>query len=667
MASRGLNTEANTANTAANNTANEEQKIEEKAINCVKNGKNFVLNGGAGSGKTYSLISIINSLIAYNSNIRIVCITYTNNAADEILSRLNSKNVIVSTIHSFMWSLIKRYQYEIKTVLVELIKNDTHLFEPPKNTDQNDITYDYFKNLYVDYDSYYSMNTNNKTVKISHDHVLAIAEKIFEKYSKISDILKDTADCIFVDEYQDTDPLVAKILLQHLKQSKKKNVIGFFGDPMQAIYENSVGDLDVEKYNLTVIKKYQNRRNPSSVITLANKFRNDSIEQLPSNDVNAPNMENGSVIKGNIKFFYGKEQFNSNIFTKICDSKYFKSFDKNNAKQLFLTNRIGSSMAGFSELYDLYNKDEIFKIIKTVKEKIKDINKYNDTDTDTYDDSSFASLIKKFSITENLHALENYSYKSAYNLLKNEKWKNIRNKYFIDKNSLNAYKLDYSDGKYAHNATRDKILQRLDELEYVIELYENDKVNDFLKVTNFAINCEKDKLNLKEIMDNISKCKDDTTIGEILNLAEEKGLLKKDMNFENYKVHNGFYLWSRIKEIKFNQYKNSVEYFSKHSPFCTQHSVKGNEYDDVLVVLDSYNWRMYDFETLFKTSKSREKIQERTRKLFYVCITRARRNLIVYMRIADTHTNDTHTADSEIVKNAEKYFGEDNVISIDSI
>lgn len=662
MASRGLNTEANTANTAANNTENEEQRIEEKAINCVKNGKNFVLNGGAGSGKTYSLISIINSLIANNSNIKIVCITYTNNAADEILSRLNSKNVIVSTIHSFMWSLIKRYQYEIKTVLVELIKNDTHLFASPKNTDPNDIIYDYFKNLYVDYDSYYSMNTNNKTVKISHDHVLAIAEKIFEKYSKISDILKDTADCIFVDEYQDTDPLVAKILLQHLKQSKKKNVIGFFGDPMQAIYENSVGDLDVEKYNLTVIKKYQNRRNPSSVITLANKFRSDGIKQVPSNDINAPNMENGSAIKGSIKFFYGKEQFNSNIFTKICDSKYCKSFDKNNAKQLFLTNRIGSSMAGFSELYDLYNKDEIFKIIKTVKEKIKDIN----TDTDMYDDSSFASLIKKFSITVNLNDHENYSYKSAYNLLKNEKWKNIRNKYFIDKNSLNAYKLDYSDGKYAHNATRDKILQRLDELEYVIELYENDKVNDFLKVTNFAINCEKDKLNLKGIMDNISKCKDDTTIGEILNLAEEKGLLKKDMNFENYKVHNGFYLWSRIKEIEFKQYKNSVEYFSRHSPFCTQHSVKGNEYDDVLVVLNSYNWRMYDFETLFKNS-DKEKIQERTRKLFYVCITRARRNLIVYMRIADTHTNYTHNADSEIVKKAEKYFGKDNVISIDSI
>ncbi|WKK92762.1 hypothetical protein Q0Y04_23535 [Clostridioides difficile] len=40
--------------------------------------------------------------------------------------------------------------------------------------------------------------------------------------------MKDIADCIFVDEYQDTSPLVADILLKHLEQSSKKNVIGFW-------------------------------------------------------------------------------------------------------------------------------------------------------------------------------------------------------------------------------------------------------------------------------------------------------------------------------------------------------------------------------------------------------------------------------------------------------
>ena len=40
--------------------------------------KNFVLNGGAGSGKTYSLVSIINEIYSQNPLSKIACITYTN-------------------------------------------------------------------------------------------------------------------------------------------------------------------------------------------------------------------------------------------------------------------------------------------------------------------------------------------------------------------------------------------------------------------------------------------------------------------------------------------------------------------------------------------------------------------------------------------------------------
>ena len=50
----------------------------------------------------------------------------------------------------------------------------------------------------MDYDEYYSVTPNDENrIKISHDHILIVAEKMFEKYKKISDILKDIADCIF--------------------------------------------------------------------------------------------------------------------------------------------------------------------------------------------------------------------------------------------------------------------------------------------------------------------------------------------------------------------------------------------------------------------------------------------------------------------------------------
>lgn len=95
------------------------------------------------------------------------------------------------------------------------------------------------------------------------------------------------------------------ILNKHLNQSRKNNVIGFFGDSMQSIYDDGVGDLN--QYGLTKIIKTQNRRNPRAIINVANKFREDGIKQIPSDDINAPNMENGSVREGCVKFLYGND------------------------------------------------------------------------------------------------------------------------------------------------------------------------------------------------------------------------------------------------------------------------------------------------------------------------------------------------------------------------
>lgn len=87
-----------------------------EALQCIKNGENFILEGGAGSGKTYSLISLINALTEELPDIKIVCITYTNNAVAEILSRIENENLWVSTIHEFIWALIRKYQNEIKDI-----------------------------------------------------------------------------------------------------------------------------------------------------------------------------------------------------------------------------------------------------------------------------------------------------------------------------------------------------------------------------------------------------------------------------------------------------------------------------------------------------------------------------------------------------------------------
>ena len=609
-----------------------------EALQCIKNGENFILEGGAGSGKTYSLISLINALTEELPDIKIVCITYTNNAVAEILSRIENENIWVSTIHEFIWELIRKYQNEIKDILVELINDEGEKnFKKPKDFDDDLISKDYFKNLYVDYDEYYSVtpNVENK-VKISHDHILIVAEKMFEKYKKIADILKDIADCIFVDEYQDTSPLVADILLKHLEQSGKKNVIGFFGDSMQSIYDDGVGNLN--PYNLTKIVKTQNRRNPRVVIEVANKFRDDDIEQVPSEDINAPNMENGTIIEGSIKFLYGNE---ADDFISVKEKNIFESWDFSDGKQtkeLRLTHK--------------YNADLIITLISKIKEKIDKENLDSDK---TLGELALEvkPTYKKVELLDQING--NEIYQSIYSVLEGMSWEEACEKCRVTKEPLMSYKLNGMSGRYEANSYRDRILRRLDILEEIIELYEANKFNDFLRITKFSIHNRNDKICLKQAIDYLVS-EDNQTIEDVLKFAEVKGLLKEDELFNDYILNKGFYLWERIKKITFNQYRKSILYLKEFSPICTQHSVKGSEYDNVLLVLES-DWNKYDFNTLFGKGSPNSNVQLRTKKLFYVCITRAKKNLIVYMP----------TNDSDILDKAKEFFGEVNVMDISSI
>ncbi len=80
------------------------------------NPKSFFMFAGAGSGKTRSLINALSfldkeigvKLSAYSKQVAVI--TYTNAACDEISKRLQYKPIFaVSTIHSFLWELIKNY------------------------------------------------------------------------------------------------------------------------------------------------------------------------------------------------------------------------------------------------------------------------------------------------------------------------------------------------------------------------------------------------------------------------------------------------------------------------------------------------------------------------------------------------------------------------------
>jgi DNA helicase len=627
----------------------------EKVFEVIKQDQNFILEGGAGSGKTYSLISIIEKISIEEPKKSIVCITYTNNAVAEIKSRIINDNLRVSTIHEFIWHVIENFQKELKECLVELINDDEQkLFVAPiEISGGGNISIDYFNNVRVDYAEWYSMNITENRVQISHDHLLIVAEKMFSKFKKLCDILVDIANYIFVDEYQDTSPLIVKILLEHLQKSTKKNVVGFFGDSMQAIYDSGVGDLD--SYNLAKIQKAQNRRNPKKVIDLANKFRNDELVQIPSSDVTAPNMEEGNVIQGVVKFIYGND---INKLEVLRNSKLYRDLEfdiPNKTKELRLTHKLNAEMAGFSKLFELYNSDMFVKLVAKLKKKI-------DTNQVIDDGKSFEELVEEaqivvgrggpliIDVVKSTPELLDF-----YNEVKTYSFEEVISKSKVNKDSLLAYKFNGSSSRYEAGTDRDRILRRVDLIHELLDLYKAGKHNEFLRITKFNITSSEDKISLSKVMTKISV--DDITIGKVIELAEGSGLISKDDLFTNFIENRGYYLWLRLKKLPFKEYINSIDYLREYVSVITQHKVKGSEYENVLVLLDNGRWNQYNFDTLFGMGSTSEKVQDRTKKLFYVAITRAMKNLIVYMP----------TSDSQIIEKAYDYFEAGDIINVSDI
>lgn len=627
-------------------------KLENEVIeilDLIHSGNNFLLSGGAGSGKTYSLVSIINEIYKENPFAKIACITYTNAATHEIENRVANKKFKISTIHDFLWENISSYQKELKQTLIEGINSEPSCYkniyvEKPYNNDFDEG---------IKYTEYLWIETGN----ISHDEIIVLANQMYKKYPKLCDILNNKYDFIFVDEYQDTFPDVVEILLECLSCSntKNKSIIGFFGDSMQAIYDNGIGDLDkyIDEKRVIEVQKKQNRRNPQSVINLANKLRTDGLQQEPSTDKSAPNMIDGLIKEGSIKFLYGGEI----SLDALKATSYFAGWDFNNAqetKEMRLTHNLIAATAGFPTLMEIYDKDPIIKLKNDFCKFIKD----KDVDTSGSFDEVIQSVEWKYSDRARNKEyrgrsqievfLEDEKNARLYNMIKNMAFLDVR-KIYVDKDNLLAEKkqIDEISGT---QSKRDKLIRHLFQIQSIVKMYKDKNYNDFLRKTSFKITTVKDKQQIKSIIETLT-CMQDKTIGEVIEYADKNELCVKDDNINNF-IKQNQYLFERVSEVKYTEFVCLYNYLEGFSPLSTQHKTKGEEYKNVLVILDNGKWNDYNFEYLFNplNKKSNPKVLDRTRKLFYVCCTRAMDNLVVYCE----------KPSNEMIETAKQWFGENN-------
>ncbi len=635
----------------------------EQIIGHIHDGHNFLLSGGAGSGKTYTLVEVLREIIRENPTKKVACITYTNAAVKEIERRVANDNLRVSTIHDFLWDCIGHFQTALKPALIKLINDEAITRSVNMELPLPDNFYeqvDGFKG--IQYKEYCRVGEGI----ISHDEVLILAEYMFNTYPKLCEILKGTYPFIMVDEYQDTNPLVVKILLEDIfANDGHKCIIGFFGDAMQSIYDDGVGNLDRYKApagKVYEVKKEQNRRNPLLVIELANKIRTDGLVQRPSEDVTAPNMVDGLVKDGIIKFVYSThEGITLEQVKKRLTVDY--GWDFNNAertKELNLTHNLIAGKAGFGELMEAHNSDGVMGYRKKIREYI-DSNRI-DTERKTFGevvDYLVASMVgatererKKVLPTPGQQDFIN-SHPDDYEFAKNLPYDEFVKEH-VDKDQLVDDKKQSEDEESKTGSRRSELVKHLMNIERCIQLYKSKNIAEFMTRTEYKVHSPQDKKVLSEIMNTLSE-PGDKTIGDILNFAEENGIVKKSDGLIRYEERNK-YVFHRVSQIKYDEFHKLYEYLEGRTPFSTQHKTKGTEFDDVFVILDNGRWNNYNFEKLFTGGDpSSAKVVERTKKIFYVCCTRAKSQLAVYY----------DRPSSAVIAEAEEWFGKENMIKMD--
>lgn len=267
-----------------------------------KLGNFFVVNAPAGSGKTTAIKTKINEIASENTKDNILCITYTNRAADELSKDFSSSNIYISTIHSFLHSFMKQYfsheeilnlyfdiygeEIERRIANVDSKENITEGNEryiAKKGELSIDSLRKNIKKLYYNESSFNSLYYGG----LCHDDLILFSREIFLKYPIVQTRIASKFQHVFIDEYQDTSSSILNIFYESLKH--KKTILYLLGDRMQQIYKNYDGNFEerLNKFDTSKVLDINYRSVPQIINILNNIYNDKSFMQKPSEEMKA--------------------------------------------------------------------------------------------------------------------------------------------------------------------------------------------------------------------------------------------------------------------------------------------------------------------------------------------------------------------------------------------
>lgn len=352
----------------------------------------FLVNAPAGSGKTTWIRKNVRKYLLQNPNDNVLCITYTNRAAEELGKDVDSNRVYFGTIHSFIndfigsffshESILELYWEVYKNQIVERIEN----ISQNGNWAESNMRYiEKYGGLTPEIvRSNITMISYNQAPfnslyrgALGHDDLISFTRLAVERFPVIKKKISDKYQVVFIDEYQDAATDVLQIFYSSMIGKKSK--LYLLGDKMQQIYRNYNGEFETyfnifnKSINLSV-----NYRTTPKIVSILNKIYNDECYKQTAYEKNKD--ENMDFLP-EVRIVTDIEKNVSELMEQYKDSLI-----------LYLSNKSRFYNIGVGELYDAYSGMEKYSFGK----------KYNAVDVLTKEEIRENDALLSFLFTVNI-------------------------------------------------------------------------------------------------------------------------------------------------------------------------------------------------------------------------------------------------------------------------
>jgi DNA helicase II / ATP-dependent DNA helicase PcrA len=599
-------------------SALKDTKADEDIRRCLDEKRSFYVIAGAGSGKTTSLVTALGHIRDTAGKRlrrdvqRIVCVTYTKRAVEVISSRIGWDDLfVVSTLHGFLWSEIKRFTLDIRRALHDKVL-PSHIEKKQEDDDGKKSKKALaarakvleLKQHLADLENISMFNygdskfSNYTTGELGHDDVIDIAAHMLSTSKQLQRIFGQKYPYIFVDEAQDTQENVVAAL-NILCENQGLPMVGYFGDPMQQIYDKRAGDFKGPAHSLRIAKE-ENFRCSLEVIGLLNAFRKD-IKQFPAGE-NA-NVQ-GSVILRLIQT--ETPEGARNRYTPEQTDRASKKLDdalsdwgwatKTDVKHLYLVRQMIARRLNFSNLHQLFTGDYS-----------------SGRSQDEYENGEHF-LIKPI-IT------------CLYPLIQALRTKNQRA--IIDILRQNSPAFD-PQGMNSKRSLAEMIARAEVSVTELNRIWNSESVGNVLRF------CRDNEL-----------CPISNRLSENLDRAPRS----EDYYEDIHETEKGEWLADAYFCMPLLEIENYCKFIMENTEFSTQHGVKGEQYPSVLVVFDDIGsaWNNYSFSKMLTPTTAGEptsRQNELSKRLAYVCFSRAEKDLRIVM-----YSSDAPAAKEELLRN----------------